>query len=49
MIQLRFAAGKARFQSNGARLAVNDAGSDVQVTEFAAGGGGYGQVEGCLI
>lgn len=49
MIQLRFAANKAGFQAGGAGFAVNDAGSGAQAGDFAAGGGGCGQVGGCLI
>ena len=49
MIQLNFAAGKAGFQPDGAGLAAYDAGSGAQAGEFAAGGGGCGQVGACLI
>lgn len=49
MIQLRFAAGKAGLQPDGARLAAYDAGSGAQAAEFAADGGDCGQDAGCLI
>lgn len=45
MIQLRFVAGKAGFQSDGAGLAAYAAGSGAQAGEFTAGGGDCGQVE----